>query len=218
MTGNADAKNFDRRAFVSSAAASVLVLPSQATLAATPITPHQTEGPFYPDRKDLFADIDNDLVLIASKAKQAGGKILHLRGTVLGSHGQPLPEQVVEIWQCDINGRYLSRKDWSLRRLRDSYFQGFGSTFTNTDGEYSFRTIRPVPYTGRTPHIHVKVRNSSGDELTTQMYVAGDTGNAQDGLYNHLSRSERQQVTVDLRHTTNNDLVGFFDIVVPWRT
>ena len=38
-----------------------------------------------------------------------------------------------------------------------SGFQGFGHDVTDAEGAYSFRTIKPVPYSGRTPHIHVKV-------------------------------------------------------------
>ena len=217
MMNKKDLKYFNRRTFVSSASASILALPSRTTLAAVAVTPSQTAGPFYPDHKDLFADIDNDLVLIASKARKAGGTILHLRGAVRDPNGHALSDQGVEIWQCDINGRYLSRTDWSITRSRDAYFQGFGTTRTDADGHYNFRTIRPVPYSGRTPHIHVKVRSRSGDELTTQMYVAGDAGNANDGLYNDLSTAERRRVTVDLRQTNGNDLEGVFDIVVPWQ-
>ncbi len=218
MPKEADPKALDRRKFASSVSASLLLLPSSATLAAAAVvTPRQTDGPFYPDRKDRFSDVDNDLVLISSKTREAGGTILHLGGTVLDANGHPLTGQIVEIWQCDINGRYLSHKDWSLRRSRDTYFQGFGSAHTSSNGHYRFRTIKPVPYTGRTPHIHVKVRGTSGETHTTQMYLAGDAGNARDGLYNRLSRREQQQVTVVLRPTENQDLEADFNIVVPWR-
>ncbi|MDO8719951.1 MAG: intradiol ring-cleavage dioxygenase, partial [Polaromonas sp.] len=45
---------------------------------------------------------------------------------------------------------------------------------------------RPAPYSGRTPHIHVKVKLGPHELLTTQLYVAGDTGNARDFLWRRL--------------------------------
>ena len=39
----------------------------------------------------------------------------------------------------------------------------------------AFKTIRPVPYSGRTPHLHVRVRPAGGQPLTTQIYIAGDS-------------------------------------------
>ena len=63
-----------------------------------------------------------------------------------------------------------------------------------TPGQLPFRTIRPVPYTGRTPHIHVKLRHPSFGELTSQLFVAGDPGNAGDFLYRSLSDADREAV------------------------
>lgn len=58
----------------------------------------------------------------------------------------------VEIWQCDMNGKYLHG---GFRRSIefDAAFQGFGHDITGPDGSYKFRTIKPVTYPGRTPHI-----------------------------------------------------------------
>jgi len=71
------------------------------------------------------------------------------------------------------------------------------------DGRYRFRTIRPAPYTGRTPHIHFKVRLPNRELLTTQMYVAGDPGNARDFLWNNLDEAGRAALTVPF--TNSND-------------
>lgn len=174
-------------------------------------TPRSAEGPFYPRPNMRFDDADNDLVRIAGKVRAAGGEIVVLRGRVLDSSGQPVSGARVEIWQCDVNGRYLHSGDRQNVR-RDPGFQGFGHTVTDTSGIYSFRTIRPVPYPGRTPHIHVKVF-SGETELTTQFYIAGHPQNRRDGLYRRLSKRQRQSVEMVFR-AANDVPTAAVDIVI----
>jgi protocatechuate 3,4-dioxygenase, beta subunit len=112
---------------------------------------------------------------------------------VLDARGRPLPGYLVEIWQCDAHGHYLAERgsswsDWLKKReAPDPGFQGYGRTLTDAGGGYRFRTIRPVSYPGRTPHIHFKVRRDGRELLTTQMYVAGEPGNERDGIYGELA-------------------------------
>ena len=65
---------------------------------------------------------------------------------------------------------------------------------TGADGAFAFRTIRPVAYPGRTPHIHVLVRAPGQRELVTQLYVDGEPGNARDFLFNRLDAAGREAV------------------------
>src|SRR5436190_21766914 len=136
-------------------------------------TPRQTEGPFYPDKLPL--DTDNDLLIVNEGLTPAIGEITHLSGRVLDSKGSPIRNALVEIWQVDAKGVYLHTKDTHAQR--DSHFQGFGRFLTGSSGEYYFRTVKPVPYPGRTPHIHFKVKRSGKELLTTQCYVKGHPGN-----------------------------------------
>src|SRR5439155_9219024 len=112
-------------------------------------TPRLTEGPFYPDRLPL--DTDNDLVIVSNAVTPALGEVTHLTGRLLSQAGEPIRDAVVEIWQVDAKGVYLHTAD-SGRRQRDANFQGFGRFTTGSTGAYRFRTIKPVPYPGRTPH------------------------------------------------------------------
>jgi len=66
----------------------------------------------------------------------------------------------------------------------------------DANGRYSFRTIRPVSYGARAPHIHVKVKRGGRELLTTQVYVAGDPGNARDALWRNLTVVDRDALTV----------------------
>ena len=102
-------------------------------------------------------------------------------------------DAVVEIWQCDAQGHYHHPGDGGRA---DPAFQGFGRVGVGSNGEYRFRTIRPSKYSGRTPHIHVKVRLARRDLLTTQLYVEGDPDNERDGLWRRLGAADRAALTV----------------------
>lgn len=159
-------------------------------VAALHPTPAQTEGPFYPVR--FPADADADL-LRNGALRYASGQPVWLQGTVQDLAGKPVRGAQVEIWQCDEDGHYDHPGDGSRQ---NPAFQGFGRTAVAADGSYRFRTIKPVPYSGRTPHIHVKVRLGGRELLTTQLYVAGDPGNARDVLWRRLASADRDAVTV----------------------
>ncbi len=124
--------------------------------------------------------------------RSAGGEVVILKGRVLDRAGKPVSGARVEIWQCDANGRYLHTGDRGPMH-RDEAFQGFGHVLTGPDGAYAFRTIKPVPYPGRTPHIHVKVLHA-GQELTTQFYINDHALNAGDFLYQRMSEDEQRAV------------------------
>lgn len=143
-------------------------------------TPAQTEGPFYP--RQLPADSDADL-LAQGERRYRRGEPLALGGRVIDLDGRPLAGAQVEIWQCDADGHYHHPGDGGRA---DPDFQGFGRVTVDADGRYAFRTMRPVPYSGRTPHIHVKLRLAGRELLTTQLYVDGDPGNMRDGLWRSL--------------------------------
>jgi protocatechuate 3,4-dioxygenase beta subunit len=187
-------------------------LAPRAVRAALQPTPRQTAGPFYP--VELPLDSDNDLLKVAGRSALAQGTPLHLFGQVVDEAGQPLPGTLVEVWQCDSQGMYHHPADGGDRA--DPAFQGYGRTTTNADGGYRFRTIRPVAYPGRTPHIHFKLETPDGRRLTTQMYVAGEALNERDGLYRSLGEAAAR-VTVVLTPAQDLEpdaLAGLFAIVV----
>lgn len=171
-----------------------VAVPTMARAQVAPVpTPRQTLGPFYP--VDWTGDIDGDLVRVTGAAAQAQGVVTHLRGRVLDAAGRAVAGATVEIWQCDAFGRYRHPRDRADGR--DAGFQGRGRVVSGIDGSYAFRTIRPVVYPGRTPHIHVSVA-TGGAKLVTQFYVAGEPQNARDSLFNRL-RDEAAREAVLLR-------------------
>lgn len=178
-------------------------------------TPKQTEGPFYPDKLPL--DTDNDLLIVNDTITPAVGEVTYLSGRILDAKGDPIRNALVEIWQVDHEGAYIHSKD-PQHAKHDKNFQGFGRFLTGSTGEYLFRTIKPVPYPGRTPHIHFKIRKSGKELLTTQCYVKGHPGNAKDGIYRSLRDPKvRDAVTVDfdpLAGSRIGELTAKFDVVL----
>ncbi len=206
----------DRRRFLSLTAGSMAVIGVNAIAAGNNLsgTPSQTAGPFYPIKLPL--DKDNDLVQIVDHDDQAKGIIANVYGYILDRDGQPVVDAEVEIWQCDANGRYHHPDDPNDAPM-DENFQGYGSTRTDMQGRYRFRTIKPVPYPGRTPHIHYRITSPAGDQLTTQLYIKGFAGNRQDGLFNRLGSKARQQaVSVEFEENTDDSaqLMARWDVVL----
>ena len=178
-------------------------------------TPRQTEGPFYPVKLPL--DTDNDLVVVNDGITPAVGEITHLTGRVLDAKGQPVRNALVEIWQVDNNAAYVHERSDNFKK-RDRNFQGFGRFLTGTSGEYYFRTIKPVPYPGRTPHIHFKIKRSGKELLTTQCYVKGHAGNARDFVLKSIrDEKARESVLVDfaaVKESRIGELAARFDIIL----
>jgi protocatechuate 3,4-dioxygenase beta subunit len=178
-------------------------------------TPPQTEGPFYPDKLPL--DTDNDLLIINDSITPAVGLVTHLSGKILDAKGDPVRNALVEIWQVDGCGVYIHTLCPNQDK-RDTNFQGFGRFLTGSSGEYYFRTVKPVPYPGRTPHIHFKVKKGTKELLTTQCYVKGDPRNERDGVFRGIRDGKaRDTVLVDfapLKNSRIGELTARFDIIL----
>ena len=179
-------------------------------------TPRQTEGPFYPDKLPL--DTDNDLIIVNDNLTPALGEVTWVSGRVLDARGDPIRNALVEIWQCDANGVYIHTGNFGGQSNKDKNFQGFGRFLTGSTGEYVFRTIKPVPYPGRTPHIHYKVKRNGKELLTTQCYIKGNPANERDGVWRGIGDEKaRASVTVDfapLKGSRVGELAARFDIVL----
>ena len=194
---------------VLSAAALVLAAPASAIRAQTTLapTPSSTEGPFYPE--NYTREPATQLV----RGALMGNAIpLALTGRILDRFGKPVEGARVEIWLADGVGRYTHSRD-SEPKDRDSNFAGFGWMRTGSDGAYAFSAIRPVPYTGRTPHIHFAVIAPRAKKLVTQMFVEGVAQNERDTLYTHIPRAQRAAVTAKLEGDASGQRASF-DLVL----
>lgn len=172
---------------LASAASGGWLFPTAAIAEDSLPTPPQSLGPFYPSTMPV--EHDNDLTRVGKGEKRAAGDLTHVSGNVFDTRGKPLAGAQVEIWQCNAFGRYHHPGDASARPL-DPNFQGYGRTLTDAAGGYYFRTIKPVTYPGRAPHIHFRLSGPSIADLATQLYIAGHPQNDDDGLLRSV-RSQR---------------------------
>jgi protocatechuate 3,4-dioxygenase beta subunit len=192
--------------------AALLATPA-ASSARLVATPRQSAGPFYP--AELPLDDDNDLTMIKGRQDKASGMISDLNGRILDINGQPLGNLRIEIWQCDANGRYRHPHE-NGNSPKDEHFQGHGHAITDAQGRYRFRTIRPVPYPGRTPHIHIAVLPDDEQPFVTQLYVEGEPQNQHDFLFKRVPVERRHLVTAAFNRSSRPgaELEAQFDIIL----
>ncbi len=176
-------------------------------------TPRDTQGSFYPTA--FPADVDNDLLRIVPRRPNmargasgtgveegrsiplAAGHAVYLSGRVLDTGGGAVHAARVEIWQCDARGVYRHAQ---ASGRADQHFAGYGVTTTDWGGNYHFRTIRPVPCAGRSPHIQMRVTAPGHLPLITRIYDAGEAeDNAADPIYLRHSPEARKQLTVEFQ-------------------
>ena len=203
-----------RRNVLKSLLASSLACGADLALAQSLMaTPAQSAGPFFPDRLPL--DQDNNLTMINGRQAPAAGETTDLTGRVHDLNGAPLARVTIEIWQVDQHGHYIHSADAGADN--DANFQGYGRFETGQGGQYRFRTIKPVPYPGRAPHIHVRLRKGGRELLTTQLYVQGHPLNERDGLLRAI-RDSRQRASLMVPFLPDKErqgeLAARFDIVL----
>lgn len=176
-------------------------------------TPQQVEGPFHP------MNLDNDLTRIRPTDARVPGPYFLIQGAVRDEQGRPISGAEVEIWQADANGKYPHPAD-PLPIAVDPRFQGHTRLITDSQGRYSFLTIKPGAYPAsddwmRPPHVHVKVRRDGFRSLTTQMYFAGEGLNQDDRILGALSETQRRELVVNFSAGRDADtFVGSFPIVL----
>ncbi|MBH96725.1 MAG: intradiol ring-cleavage dioxygenase [Gammaproteobacteria bacterium] len=201
--------NSKRRAFLSNLTG--LTLFSVSGFASALVTPGQSLGPFYPSKIPL--DSDADLTVVSGRDGRATGEITNLFGQVFSTDGEPVPDARIEIWQCDAFSAYHHpRAGGGI----DPYFQGYGRTTTDSGGRYRFKTIKPVAYPGRAPHIHFRVLVGLR-ELVTQVYVQGDPSNKNDFLLNTVPDSARQKLIIPFvrdSEVRKGELTAVFNLII----
>ncbi len=182
----------------------------QAQTTSFKATPPDSLGPFYPPK--LNGEIDADLILFGS-GSYADGTPLIITGVARGTDGKALASAQVEIWQTDNTGKYRHPNDDGEGPARRG-FQGFSRTLTDTEGRYRFRTIKPVLYSGRPPHVHFRVVANGRKALVTQMYFADDN-KERSGIFGLSDERDRLTVTpTALKDGERDGIAVRFDLVL----
>jgi protocatechuate 3,4-dioxygenase alpha subunit len=116
-------------------------------------TPSQTVGPFF----HYALPYEHGPEVCGPERPGA----FRLTGRVFDGAGAPLPDSLVEIWQADEDGRFVTAPG-VFDAPADTGFRGFGRSATDAEGRYELRTVKPagVPTTdGRpqAPHLAMSV-------------------------------------------------------------
>ena len=155
------------------------------------------------------------------------GERIIVQGRVLDEAGKPVPNALVEIWQCNAAGRYHHPGDQHDAPL-DPNFYGGGRARADGEGNYRFVTVKPGAYpwgnhhnAWRPAHIHFSLFGPAfATRLITQMYFPNDPLLAFDPIYNAVPAGarERLQATFDMDLTQPELALGYrFDIVLRGR-
>ena len=162
--------------------------PPLACTPGAPGTRAQTAGPFYTPRAPRRSNL---------REPGTTGDPLVFEGLVLTPDCRPAAGAVVDVWHCDEHGRYDNEG-----------FRYRGHQLTDAAGAFRFETIRPPRYTGRTPHIHVRVQGEATRLLTTQVYFP-DLGasNRRDFIF-------RDDLLMRLGRAGGGEWRGRFDFVL----
>lgn len=134
------------------------------------LTKTLTEGPCY------FATETLDDI-----SEMQSGLPMQLCLRLIDRNCNPLPGYEIEVWHCNIAGLYSGDTSGSAdsRRFSSGFCTGNNSTalrskwfrgtqLTDSHGRVNFKTCFPGWYTGRTIHIHFRVRNNNNDQVISQ--------------------------------------------------
>lgn len=151
------------------------------------VLPEITEGPYYKEGSPERTNIAEGVV----------GEKFVLKGYVFDKNCHPIVHAAIDFWQANSHGEY-DNTGYTLR----------GHQFTNGEGQFSLETIIPGEYTGRTPHIHAKVKAREGAKIiTTQLYLPTNSEkNGKDPIYSPL--------TLIRIENTDKGKIGFYNFIV----
>ncbi|MFT5446959.1 MAG: protocatechuate 3,4-dioxygenase beta subunit [Gammaproteobacteria bacterium] len=179
-------------------------------------------GPVY--GPEIVGPLDNDLTKNAVVNGEPLGERIVVTGRVLDEGGEPVPNMLIEVWQCNSAGRYVHSADAHDAPL-DPNFLGAGRCASDADGAYRFYTIKPAAYpwgnhdnAWRPAHIHFSLFGPSlASRIVTQMYFPNDPLLPLDPIYMTVPEKARDRLvaTFALNVTEANFALGYeFDIVV----
>ena len=181
------------------------------------LTASLTEGPFFVDEKLNRSDIRTDPATGAVSAGIPLALTFNVQ-RVASNACTPLTGAYLDVWHCDAAGVYSDVSGSTRKFLR-------GYQITDANGVASFQTVYPGWYGGRAVHIHFKLRLYAGStrtyEFTSQFFFndtftdsvytqspyssrgSRSTRNANDGIYNSLSTTDKSGLTLQTSKTSD---------------
>jgi protocatechuate 3,4-dioxygenase, alpha subunit len=162
-------------------------------------TPSQTVGPFFAYSLtakqygyDYNSIIDGSLI-----NDNTAGERIYITGSIYDGSGNTIPDAMIELWQADANGNYISQ--YPNIPISQIPFKGFGrlGTGTNETHRFTFKTIKPGSVNGQAPHINVILfMRGSLHALYTRIYFS-DEDNSNDLLLSAVDATRRQTLIAE---------------------
>jgi protocatechuate 3,4-dioxygenase beta subunit len=141
------------------------------TTCTVALTKALTEGPCY-----FTADTLDDI------SEEQGGLPMQLCLRVIDNSCNPVSGLEVEVWHTNLEGIYSGDSSGSSdsngfstsyctgndsEALQSKWFRG--TQVTDSNGRVNFKSCFPGWYSGRTIHVHFRVRNNNSDEVVSQL-------------------------------------------------
>jgi uncharacterized protein (TIGR03437 family) len=138
-------------------------------ITCVPSTPTVTEGPYWVDEKLFRSDIRTDPATGQARAGVPLTLVINVQNLTTGSC-TPLAGAYVDVWHCDAKGIYSDEPTYNpgggtgtVNTSGQKFLRGY--QITDESGQVIFATIYPGWYSGRTIHIHFRIRTYSGNTV-----------------------------------------------------
>jgi protocatechuate 3,4-dioxygenase beta subunit len=160
------------------------------------VRPELPAGPYFVDDQLNRSDIRYDPL----EGNVSVGIPLFLKIVVFDAAYQsctPLEGARVDIWHCDYMGIYSGVEQRGFNTTGQKFLRGY--QLTDAKGVVQFQTVYPGWYSGRTVHVHFKIRtkakNGRDYEFTSQLFF-------EDRLTDHV-HAQKPYVKKGKRDTRN---------------
>jgi protocatechuate 3,4-dioxygenase alpha subunit len=178
------------------------------------ITPAQTVGPFFayaltPHEYRASEMFSRNLV-----TPDAAGRPIRIEGYVIDGDGEPIVDAMIEIWQADEDGYFAGT---AAPPGTNTAFTGFGRSDLDSNGFYTFRTVKPGQVPGpsgsmQAPHINMTIfARGLLKHLFTRIYFEGEAANATDPIL-ALVPEDRRPTLIATRREREEEAVYTFNI------
>ena len=139
---------------------------SVAEKAACGLSVEATAGPYYMTGTAALKDGNLNATNLAGAPNAISGHVYSgADGTI------PVADAKIEIWHADTTRNYHPNANGDVAKYKAADIALHGFITTDAAGAYSFTTIYPGEYAGRTRHIHFKI-STGAKSLTTQLILA----------------------------------------------
>ena len=162
------------------------------------LTPSQTIGPFF--AYCLTSENYGRDPIASNTVQSESDSKIRITGKVFDGDGNHVPDAMIEIWQCDAQGRLPTD-----HHTTNTSFTGFARAGTDENGRYVFETVKPGRISTsdnilQAPHIDVLVfARGLLSHLYTRVYFGDESCNSEDPILSAIEDSERQSTLIASR-------------------